>query len=215
MQIGAFPYITTVIQAAASKDLTVLATVKSRLKIDGTDDDAVINELIHEASSLMEDACGQGFASERLASEFETERRSTGRLWLPRTPVTQVHEVVENGATLQPAQYRVQPDSGETWRLDSSGRRICWPSCGVIKVEFTAGYVLLTTLPHHFEAACIVQVAAMYWARTRDPALRGFEIPDDYSAQFSVPGGDSFGANGLLTGVWNAISKRQRFGATS
>lgn len=208
-----FPYTTRVVTAAGSRDLTLKAKVKTELNIDVTTWDDQIDDHIHRASAAIARFCQREFPSERLEDKFRTPASTygAGKLWLSRAPVTTIHSVVEDGATLTADDYELASDSGELWRLDGSGNRRAWAGGALVVVEHTAGFALLSALPYEIEAACIQQVKASYRAAPRDPTLRSRSMPDVMEEQYNVAGGTGIGASGLLLDVEGALLPWRRW----
>ena len=177
----ASPWKSAVTAQAASKDMTVLATVLAELGLTATDAarDALIVTLIHQASAAIVGWCGREFAAETLVDEFRTsgERSCIEALILSRRPVTAISAVVEDGTALSGADYEVDPATGFLWRLDGADGRIAWAHAR-IQVTYTAGYVMLTTLPQDLERACIDLVKHRWFARARDATLKSREVVD-------------------------------------
>lgn len=208
---SAFPYVTTADTAAASKDLTVKATVFAELGITPTSaQNTLMDTIIHQVSAAIVGYCNREIASEKVLSKFRDLPSGVDTLWLPRVPVTTVHTVVEDGTTLTSAQYELNADSGELWRLDSSSECTTWAAGSLITVLHTGGYVTLTALPHDIERAAIEQCKAQWGGAKRDPTVRSINIPDVVATQFSVGGGDSVGSSGLLTTVEGLLNPYRR-----
>jgi hypothetical protein len=209
---SAFPYKTVVDTPAESKDLTVKATVKAELGITVTTYDDQIDTNIHQASALIVGYCNREFASEIVTESFRpTCYGPLETLWLTRTPVTDIEEVIEDGTTLDAALYELNAVSGELWRLDSAGYRCSWTSGVLTTVEYTGGYVSLTTLPHDVERACIEQVKATFKSRLRDPTIKSETMPDVHQVSYALAGGDFIGASGLLKSVEGALAPYKRW----
>lgn len=191
-ELSPFAYNLTVLVAAASKDLTVKATVKAELGISGTTDDDLLDTLIHQASARTFSFTGRELASETVRERFLVPC-GCGVIWLARTPVSAISGTVdvhtlgitEDGTALTvDTDYEYNPATGEVWRLDSDGNRTEWAADALITAIYTGGYVTLTNLPHDLERAAIELVKAAYRARTRDPALRSKSIPDVYTETY-------------------------------
>lgn len=175
----ASPFKTTVTTPAASKDMTVLATVLAELGLTGTDAsrDALLAALIKQASAAIVAYCRRELASETVRDDFrtETERRCIEALILDRTPVTALGTVVENGVTLGGADTELDPATGFLYRLDGQDCRIAWAHAK-ITVAYTGGFVMLTTLPNDLERACIDLVKHRWFARARDPLVKSVSV---------------------------------------
>jgi Phage gp6-like head-tail connector protein len=175
--------ITTITAPTARRMLTQRATVKSALMVTDDGDNDYIDLLINQASAAVEQYCNRAFVSESLQDQFIPGRHSAlpghhgadVALVLSRRPVTAIASVVEDGATLTPAQYVLDPASGILRRLSDSGTLYAWRQAA-ITVTFTAGYVLPgapgRTLPYDIEDAVLRLVKHQWFSRLRDPAMK-------------------------------------------
>lgn len=202
--MSAAPYKTTVTSAAASFDLTLLATVKSELGITNADHDADIDRWIDQASQTAATYCNRTFAQQTYQGTWrlQEEARRTDMLVLPHFPVASITTVVEDGVTLTAADYEFEAETGFLWRLRSD-ERTCWAAAKVV-VTFVAGYQLLDQLPHDVERAVIVMVKQNYFAKARDPLVSEIEIEGVSRRKYwvgSVPGDD----NGALPAEVEAL----------
>ena len=197
---GAFPYRTSVSSAAASKDLTVKATVKTEIGLSGTTHDDFIDALIHQASATIVSYIGRDVASETLVDRFRCDG-SPDFLYLSRWPVGSITSVTEDGTAVTSTYYELDAVTGKLWRLDDAGdgERTTWESGVYIVVTYVAGWTLLTTEPHDIERCCIDLVKAWYYARSRDPLVRSKAVPDVYSEAYQI-GGNMESAPGGIPG---------------
>lgn len=182
-----FPYRSTVSSAAASKDLTVKATVKTELGISASTHDTFLDTLIHQASAEIVSYIGRDVASETLVDRFRCID-AVDYLWLSRHPVSSISSVTEDGITVTSANYELDAASGKLWRLDDDGEPITWETDVPIIVTHVSGWALLGDLPHDLERCCIDLVKARYYARTRDPMLRSESVPDVYQVSYQIGG---------------------------
>lgn len=176
-----------IVTPADTQDLTVLATVKARLGLTGTSEDALLAALIHEASAAIARHCRRVFGSESLQQNFYLEGGRPDALTLARRPVSTITEITIDGAALDEADYLLAADTGMIYRL-SAGAPICW-SGSLIEVAFDAGYALLEELPFDIEQACIEMVRLAYFAsgaRARDPLLMAVSVPDVASETYQI-----------------------------
>lgn len=121
-----------------------------------------------------------------------------------RTPVSEIASIVEDAVTLaEGVDFRSMP-GGVLERLRNDAV-ISWSRAKIV-VEFTAGYDLPAEVPDDLEAAAIEQVKFWYASRKRDPSVRSETVPDVYQGAYSVAGGDSIGASGLLVSVEGVLS---------
>jgi len=199
--------------AATHKKLAALADLKAQLGISGSGSDTELGKVIARRSAAMAAWC-------RLAQD-QTGARSFGRetlevtwlaaedgfrppgLLLPwRVPVVSVASVVENGVTLDAAQYRLHGGAAMLERIDDDGETpIPW-SARKIVVTCAAGWVCYDeaspTVPEEVQAACLEECKATWLARDRDPLLRSEQVPDVYAVQYSAAGGGLETEGGLL-----------------
>jgi len=164
-----------VVSPASTGDLTLLATVKAELGITGSDQDAVLTQMIHQASAGIARYCGRTTFARETYRQTEWPARAVPEIILDRDIEVSVDSVTLDDVAL----------AGSDWLLDGSrlrrmmqGRPSCWLACSKIVVEYQAGYELLATLPYDLERACIDLVKGLQGARQRDPALRSERVLD-------------------------------------
>lgn len=209
----------TVITPAASKDLTVLATVKAELEITTTDDDAFINTLIQQASAAIVSYCGREFAAEEV--DETVKAYGTATLMVSRTPVTALTSIsLDDGVssvTIPAGDYVLEDAEGGfirslvgtwTWTASQGSGILARPVPGsefqAYRVRYTGGYVLLTTLPHDVERACIDLVKHKYLARGRDGAIVEEDLSQVYRAEYAP--GDFTSAQRSLLAPWRRVA---------
>lgn len=188
--IPAIPFATAVTTPAASKDMTLLATVKTELGITGSTDDAFFAVQIQQASAAIVTYCNREFAKETLVDTFRPEC-AVDYLSLARWPLVSITSIVEDGETLTAADYESEAATSLIYRLDGDDVRSRWAATKIV-VTYEAGYVMLTSLPHDLERACIELVKRRWFARKRDPLVKSETVPDVYEVGYWVNGnGDS------------------------
>lgn len=204
-----YAYRTAVDADAISRALVDTSTVFAELGIkDPTDaQEAQMETVILQASGLVDRFLDRVLAEEDVTDHFRCPRSDV--LWLSRWPVAEILQVIEAGIELTPDAWELDDATGKLWRL-SGGDRSCWSDSGTIQVSYVGGYILPDDLPADIQRAAIDQCKAAFMSGTRDPALRSFNIPDVYQATYSVAGGDSFGASGLLAQVEAALKPYRR-----
>src|SRR5687768_15087326 len=105
-----------VIAAAATHDLTTLATFKEEAEVSGTADDTFISQLIRQASGDIARYCNRTFAAETVRETFRSgwsdpcrghpataadgACRGLDGLLLNRLPVIELVGVTEEGTTV-------------------------------------------------------------------------------------------------------------------
>lgn len=139
------PYSVTVRQAATVTDLVTRADVKARLGITDTDDDAVIDTAIDEASRAIEQYIGRplGLQTYREITSAAQSRQQTLRLsrW-PLDPESLT--VTQQGTALTSDVTVVNSQHGEVWRSATWPRVQAFDSAGVagLQADYRAGYLL-------------------------------------------------------------------------
>lgn len=167
--------ILSVVTPAASQDLTLVATVKADLGIATGNDDAWLADEIHTQSEHIAGELNRVFGLETVTEIFTLARPRIG-LNLRRYPNIAVASVVENGETLAAADYRLDSERGQIFRL-SGGHIGCWPAGVDIAFSYDGGYALLDGLPRPLEKACRDLVKANWFARRRDPYVKSEDVP--------------------------------------
>ena len=216
--------VTAAAASGAARMMTTAAKVQAVLGIDT--DTALIEAMIERVSALAAARCGLArdvagamptFGTETLRGTWfvdSGERPRGSALILPwRVPVTAITSVVEAAVTLTAGtDYRLV--GGALVERLAEDAPIAWSS-GKIVVTYVAGWALATAnaVPPDLEAAVIEQVKGMYVARARDPAVRSVNVPEVYSASYSVAGGDSIGSSGLLAQVEAALAPYKNWSA--
>lgn len=219
--------------AAAStttaRNLTTTANVKTALKISVSTWDDLFTFLIPRVTKMIVDDCRLAsdasgsvptFARETLRATWQVDpdaysgNDQTVRgvdLFLPwRLPVYSIDSVVEDGNTRTVStDYVLMSSRPGRLRRVSSDTPVEW-STGKIVVVFKAGFdvtsSLATSIDPVIESAAIEQIKAMFYAANRDPALRSENVPDVAAVSWSVPGGDTMGANALLPTVRDMLA---------
>lgn len=195
---------TVPVTSAGARWLTSRGNVKAAMRITATDNDALIDLLIPQASALIVGGCGlavdkagsiPSFGLETLVATYRERGIDRGEvLTLPwRVPVASVTTLTEGGTALTAAAgdwELVSTRPGKIRRLDS-GSPTWWSSAAIV-VTFTAGWSLPSSVPPDMEAAVIEQVRGMVHAAVRDPAIRSENVPDVASVSYALPGGDTF-----------------------
>lgn len=163
--------------AAPATQPVELAEVKTRLRIDGSDDDAGVTRLIAAATSHAESICQRAFVTQKWALILDTFP-ACGPITLPLPPLQSV-EAIEyvdaDGATqtLAPADYLVDK-AGLVGRVHLAYGKT-WPSPRAqpmaVRVEFTAGYGAAAAVPSDLVSALMLLIA--HWDQNREAVLVG------------------------------------------
>lgn len=180
----AFAISTTVTAAAASYDLTTLATVKEELSISTNANDAALKRYISSASAAAAQYCNRVFAAETITDQFLPVPDPSfvifaGRiqpLQLSRWPVvmTAPPVVTENRIVLVAGtDYLLDPLAGSVTRLDPNGNPNSWRPY-IITVSYTSGYV---PIPLDVDDAVVRMVTRRFASKGRDPNLKQLNVP--------------------------------------
>jgi hypothetical protein len=163
--------------AAASHDLTTVATVKQELAIVEATHDDMLARFIAEASGIIEDHCQTIFAAETVSETFRWDEGEVRRNWLrlSRRPIISITSLTEDGETLAASGYEIDAAGGRLRRLSTADANALWLADKVV-VVYSAGYAL-AAMPYAVGRACIEIVKLMWHARTRDPMLRSHDQP--------------------------------------
>ena len=119
-------------------------------------------------------------------------RRASPPRSAPHLDQMQDHLVaqVAGGVTLTADDWELDAATGELWRLDGADRRVAWPAAKIV-VAYAAGYLLpgdpQRDLPEDLERACLETVKARWFARLRDPLIKGEQVQGIASADYWVP----------------------------
>lgn len=153
---------------AESHALTTLDAVKLRLGITDNAKDALLSELITQASAMIETYLGRAVG---IATYKETWRvPSVARrdsLVLAYSPVTAVSSVIEDTVTLvQDTDFELVPETGIIYRV-SENVRFRW--LYAVEITYTSGW---DPVPADIEAICIDLVAQASLQTTRDPSIQ-------------------------------------------
>lgn len=194
----------TVVTAATTRDLTILARMKSDLGLTGTDQDAALADVIREASDAIGRECArpEGFGRETVA---ETWRLSAAAdcLILTRDIRPAITSVVEDGVTLAAADYQLA--GSLLYRLDEDAPTR-W-TARKVTVTYAAGYALLSDVPYDLERACLDLAATIWAARGRDRTIRSESVDGVASASYLDP---AAGKGGMPLVIADAIAPYRR-----
>lgn len=168
-----------VVTPAASHDLASLASVKAELGLTTGDDDAYLSTAIRQASGEVEGWTGRVFVVETVAETIPLDR-PTCDLPLSRYPVQAVSSIAVDGVALDLTRVLVDNDSGLLRRRGASWK-------GTVVVTYTAGF---PSIPASVERAVVALVAARWYARGRDPALKSATLPDVTAETYWTPPSD-------------------------
>lgn len=195
--------IVTIDTAAASYNLTSLATVKSELGITALTDDTLLTSYIASESDKIANYCNRIFFSEKVTETFYLDSPYGNKfLQLTRNPVTTVHSVADASDTLTTDDYDIDNAYGIIYRV-CDGCRIGWGSHSAV-ITYTAGPA---AVPASVADACVQMVARRYLARGRDATIQSEEIPGVSSVRFF----DSASNDGFSEDVKALLNPHKRY----
>lgn len=162
---------------ATVRDLTTLERVKAELSITDNASDLLLRAKIREASS---DINARAWADpyEAVTQTF-WDVGCEEYLILRRRPNVSISSItVDDVATTY---YRLDPETGILYCLDSSDYPTPWVSCKSIVAVYSAGYIMPgqtgANLEPSLEAATIELVQSYWSSRGRDPLIRSEDVP--------------------------------------
>ena len=198
--------ISSITTPASNHDLTTLAVVKGELSLTSTDAprDTVLSRYIAECSAAAENFCNRVFVTETMKDRIFPARDAVMQiafqgldvLQLSRWPIVSISSLTENGeALVANDDYIVDASNGQIYRIDGAGYPRRWDAFPIV-VDYVGGY---STIPADVSAAVIRMVSQRWFARGRDPNLRGETIPGVYQANYWVSTGVDGGQDGNLS----------------
>jgi len=158
--------------------LSTLDRVKLELRITGSDDDALLEAKLGEASSDIALRCAPSLRRETLTEIFYPDRGPIclDKLLLSRWPVASIATVTLDDEVVDGDEYRVDGERGLLYRLSTTGYPSQWSFSKSLAIDYAAGYLLPgedgRDLPPSLEAAAIDLVSSYWASRGRDPLLR-------------------------------------------
>jgi hypothetical protein len=180
--------IVAVLSSAPTRDLTTLATVKSELGIVTGADDAKLRRWIADASEQITDYLHRNLASESVQEIFRLRAWSDDPLILSRRPVSAISSVTIDGdEAVDPSLYELDAEPALLYLLDPAGFRREWHGM-YVRVLYTAGYELLTTLPRSIERACLILLRHRQATGDRDPTIRQENVAGVLDTQYWIGG---------------------------
>ena len=140
--------------------MTTLTRVKRWLKITGSGNDTLLNDLIPFVSAAMESAMRRDIVQQTLTAEVHgiTQGGWRSELVPKHWPVSAVSAVRENGTVLTSAQYRIL---GQTLIQRISGTPVskAYWQAGFVELDYTAGYA---SIPEDLAGAATAEVALAF-----------------------------------------------------
>lgn len=199
----------TVITGADTQDLCTVPQVKADLAITTTTDDALLGNMVRQASLMVANYCDRVFISERVRETVDCE--GGPYLFVSRGPVTTIHGITygDDNVEVPATDYVLADDkngmiraktgfwrnTGQVGGLELN--RYTGPMIPFYAVEYTAGYAA-DKVPADLQRATIEMTKALFSARDRDPYLESLNVPDVISKSWgSGAGRASLAAGGL------------------
>lgn len=158
-----------IITPAATSDLTVLGSVKAELGIEDTSQDQLLTTYIRQASDLLTRECGRDTFGRQVLQQIERSQTAIPYIILARDINVQITSVLEGSTLLDASDYEL--DGSLLRRLDTAGLYSNFYS-GVVTVNYSAGYELVTDLPYDIEQACIELVKRSFAAKGRSSDIK-------------------------------------------
>lgn len=168
--------------ALSANALTLVATVRDELGIEGMGKDAVLERLINAASDAIKAYCCRDFERATVTSE-RMRGYARQRAMLERTPVVSVTSIVYGGATLDASGYYLESadagilfrPAGWDWTASEGDGLVVQDKQpgteeGLYLVTYVGGYQTpaqggTRTLPYDIEQACLDVVVALWRSR--------------------------------------------------
>lgn len=179
-------------EAAESKNLTVIETVKQELGITDNASDERLEGLICTASDIIAAHCDRVFARETVTEFFYPDRRGYCERWdelvLARTPIESITSISNDDSALAATDYTYDANSGLLFRLVNNGLLPLnwWTSHAGVQVQYVGGYALLNGLPRGVERAAVLLCKEYYYQTARDPRIRSESTPNIYTVDYQV-----------------------------
>ena len=170
----------TVSTAAATEPVSV-PEAKAFLRVDHSDDDALISALIKAAREIVERTCGRSMVSQTVTERMPYQTLMDG-VELSRTPATSITSVkyYDTDGTLQTvaaADYTARTDSEPgTIRLDEGQTDPDTDRGDCIELIYVAGAATTSAVPETLNTAIKLLVAHLYENRSGDDRLKPSDI---------------------------------------
>jgi hypothetical protein len=169
---------------AQKTNLTTLERVKAELDINNNAKDDILTFKIAEASSDIEAYLGYSVKRETVTEEFWQEGSQWEQpeyLLLDRIPVGTITSVTVDDVVVDSTECRLKAETGQLFRLDSSGYPSAWCITKLASIVYAGGYLLPgetgRNLPPAIEAAAVDLVQDFWFAKGRDPTAMEEEVP--------------------------------------
>lgn len=171
-----------VVTPPATEPVT-LAEAKLHLRVDGSDEDALISRLISAAREQCEQELDRSVAQQTLMLMLDAF--PGGAVLLPRGPVISVSSVQYTDAagaaqTISGANYAIDDGQVDAWLLPAYGYD--WPATreqgNAVRVTYQAGYA---TCPDAIRQWILLAVGTMYASREADSDRPA--VPQNFAAR--------------------------------
>jgi len=162
----------TVTSPALYGDLVTVARVKNELGLTTSADDAKIEDMIAEASSLLAHYCNRETFGVEQVTQIERQPFSLYAITLGRDLAPAITSVTVDGSTLDPAEYEL--DGALLYRLYDD-ERVAW-SAKKVTIDYTAGFNVPDEAPPALSRAALDMVVGMYRGQGRDSAIRSEQV---------------------------------------
>ena len=159
----------TVTSAASSHALITRAQAESELAIATGTQNAVLDQLIKDASAMITGWCGRDTFILETVRQTERLRCAEESIILERELNVTVTSIVEDGATLTTDDW--ERDGALLYRLDANDERTTWAAAKIV-ITYTAGFTAGSNVPDILQRAALDAVVNLYRSRGRDQTIR-------------------------------------------
>lgn len=179
-----------------------LAEAKAHLRVDGSDEDALIASLISAARSMCEDLAGRAFVTQTLCAYPDGFPDCGGAIKVPRPMLQSITSVeyydvdgalqtlattvYEADAIAEPGEVVLLP--GQTWPDVQAERR------NAVRITYVAGYGNAAAVDARAKQAMLMLIA--HWYENREATITG-GMNTAVSAEIQL------GLNALLGQLWH------------
>ena len=172
-----------------SNQLTTVQIVRAELGLDETGSiDAILDNMILEASSAIETFCSRKFGKRTITETLPSSINT--RLHLKNNPVVTLTSVTYDGTLVDSADYSM-PEPTQGWIYNKSYWKNTYGEY-LYSVVYEHGFVLPSftsgtrDLPYDIERACIAVVKNMFLGKDREQDVSSEEIPDVYKVTYGT-----------------------------